>query len=71
MKNKNISVLISGPGDLPGFQLGEKRGLFLNLRLDVEMDGVTYHLRSEFAECGRLSEVIDAVELERSRMQTA
>ncbi len=63
-KSKNQPVLISGPGGIPGFQCGERRGRFLNLCLDVETDDVTYHLTSIFAEETEMGEVIDAIELE-------
>ena len=39
----------------------------MNLGLDVEADGVTYHLSSEFAGEGEMGAVIDMIELERSR----
>ena len=45
--------------------------MFLNLGLDVEMDGVTYHLSSSFAEKAEMGEVIDTTELERNRRRTA
>ena len=64
-------VLITAPGGIPGFQLEDSRYLFLNLRLDVELDGVTYHLTSEFSEKAEMGEVIDTIELERSQRRTA
>ena len=45
--------------------------MFLNLGLDVEMDGVTYHLSSSFAEKAEMGEVIDRLELERNGRRTA
>jgi len=69
--SKNQPVLISGPGGIPGFQYGERRGLFLNLCLDVETDDVTYHLTSIFSEKAEMGEVIDTIELERNQRQTA
>ncbi len=70
-KSKNQPVLISGPGGIPGFQCGERRGLFLNLCLDMETDDVTYHLTSIFSEKTEMGEVIDTIELERNQRQTA
>ena len=45
--------------------------MFLNLGLDVEMDGVTYHLSSSFAEKAEMGDVIDMAELERNGRRTA
>ena len=45
--------------------------MFLNLGLDVEMDGVIYHLSSSFAEKAEMGEVIDTAELERNGRRTA
>lgn len=64
-------VLTSAPDKIPSYQYAGHRGLFLNLRLDVEMDGVTYHLTSEFSEKPELGDVLDTIELERSQRQTA
>ena len=47
------------------------RSVFLNLGLDVEMDGVTYHLISRFSEKTEMGDVLDTIELERSQRQTA
>ena len=58
-------------GEFPGFQYGERRSAFLNLGLDVEIDGVTYHLISSFSEKAEMGEVLDTIELERSQRQTA
>ena len=71
MKMKNRSVEITVAGELPGFEYGGCRGVFLNLGLDVEMDGVTYHLISRFSEKTEMGDVLDAIELERSQRQTA
>ena len=49
-KIENHPVEIAVAGEFPGFQCGGRRNAFLNLGLDVEMDGVTYHLSSSFAE---------------------
>lgn len=70
-KSEQRPVLISGPNELPRFQWGGKRGLLLNLCLDVELDGVTYHLTSEFDGEREMGAVIDAIELERNLRQTA
>ena len=50
MKTEKRPVEITVAGELPGFEYSGCRGVFLNLGLDVEMDGVTYHLSSSFAE---------------------
>ena len=63
MKTKKRPVEITVAGELPGFEYGGCRGVFLNLGLDVEMDGVTYHLSSSFAEKKEMGEVIDTTEL--------
>lgn len=65
------AVLTSAPNEFPTYQQGEQKGLFLNLCLDVEIDGVTYHLTSEFAEKTEMGEVLDTIELERSQRKTA
>lgn len=70
-KPEQRPVPVTAFGAWPGFQYGSRRFLFLNLGLDVEMDGVTYHLDSVFSEKSGLGEVIDAIELERSQRQTA
>ena len=71
MKMGSRPVEITVAGEFPGYQYGEHRGVFLNLGLDVEMDGVTYHLFSSFAEKAEMGEVIDTAELERNRRRTA
>lgn len=70
-KTKLTPVLTSAPNELPAYQQGEQKGLFLNLCLDVEIDGVIYHLTSEFAEKTEMGEVLDTIELERSQRKTA
>ena len=70
-KTENRPVEITVAGEYPGFQYGERRSAFLNLGLDVEIDGVTYHLISRFSDKSEMDEVIDTVELERSQRQTA
>lgn len=70
-KTDKRPVGIAVAGEFPGFQFGERRSAFLNLGLDVEIDGVTYHLISSFSEKAEMGEVIDTIELERSQRQTA
>ena len=53
------------------YSRGRRQALLLNQRLDVEMDGVTYHLTSVFDGEKELGEVIDTIELERNLRQTA
>ena len=62
MKTGSRPVEITVAGELPGFEYGGCRGVFLNLGLDVEMDGVTYHLHSSFTEKPEMGEVIDTAE---------
>lgn len=70
-KSGQRPVLISGPDELPVYQCGGKRALLLNPHLDVEMDGVTYHLSSKFEGQTEMGTVIDTIELERNLRQTA
>ena len=65
------TVLIDTSEGIPYFQIKDCRGVILNLRLDVEIDGVTYHLTSEFSGNSELGEVIDTIELERNQRMTA
>ena len=55
----------------PSYQYAGYRGLLLNLRLDVEMDGMTYYMTGELSEKPELGDVLDTVELERSQRQSA
>lgn len=71
MKTEKQAVLIAAPGGIPAFRYGEHRGVFLNLSLDVEMDDVTYHLHSSFADKSEMGEVIDTIEFERSQRKGA
>jgi hypothetical protein len=71
MKTEKRPVEITVAGELPGFEYGGCRSVFLNLGLDVEMGGVTYYLHSSFTEKPEMSEVIDTAELERNRRRTA
>ena len=68
MKTGSWPVEITVAGELPGFEYGGCRGVFLN---HVEMDRVTYHLSSSFAEKAEMGEVIDRLELERNGRRTA
>lgn len=71
MKTEKRPVEITVAGELPGFECRGCRSVFLNLGLDVEMDGVIYHLSSSFAEKGEMGEVIDTAELKRNGRRTA
>ena len=64
-------VRIDIAGEYPGFAYRGRRNAFLNLGLDVELDGVTYHLISKFSEQTEMGEVLDTIEPERSQRQTA
>ncbi len=70
-KNEQSPIPITAFGELPGFQYGERHFVFLNLGLDVEMDGVTYHLNSVFSKKHEMGEIIDTIELERSQRMSA
>ena len=70
-KTKNHPMEIAVAGEYPGFEYGGRRNAFLNLGLDVKLDGVTYHLSSSFAEKAEMGEVIDTAELERNGRRTA
>ena len=70
-KTKDEIVLTTESDTIPGFQAGGKKFCLLNLTLDVEIDGVTYHLTSEFSEKSEMGDVIDAIELERSQRKSA
>ena len=71
MKKENEQAVLTDLDGIPGFRYGERKGIFLNLGLDVEMDGVTWHLTSEFSEKAQMGEVIDTIELERSQRLSA
>ena len=58
---------ISRPGGIPGFRYENRVYRLLNLGLDVEADGVTYHLSCEFTGKGEMGDVIDRIELERDQ----
>lgn len=62
---------IHEPSSIPGFQCEDHIYRLLNLRLDIEADGVTYHLSSEFAGEDEMGAVIDIIELERSQRNSA
>ena len=54
-------------GSIPGFRYENHTYKILNLGLDIEADGVTYHLSSEFAGEDEMGAIIDVIELERNR----
>ncbi len=62
---------IHEPGNIPSFQYKDHTYHLLNLGLDIEADGVTYHLSSEFAGESEMGAVIDMIELERTRRNSA
>lgn len=70
-KTKDEIVLTTGPDTPPVFRLGSQKFCLLNLTLDVEINGVTYHLRSEFSEKPEMGQMIDTIELERSNRKPA
>ena len=56
---------------IPSFQYENHTYQPLNLALDVETDGITYHLSSEFAGEDEMGVVIDLIELERTKRNSA
>ena len=62
---------IHEPGNIPGFQYKDHTYRLLNLVLDGDVDGVTYHLSSDFVGKSEMGAVIDMIELERSRRNSA
>ena len=62
---------VDEPGSIPGFRYENHTYRLLNLGLDVDADGVIYHLSSEFADKGEMGAVIDMIELERSQRNSA
>ena len=70
-KTENEIVLTDTLGGIPAFQRNGQTFCLLNAALDVEIDGVTYHLTSEFSEKSEMGSVIDTIELERSQRKTA
>ena len=54
-------------GGIPGFRYRNHAYQLLNHGLDIEADGVTYHLASEFAGKDEMGTVLDLIELERNR----
>lgn len=63
--------LVDKPGGIPSFRYGNHTYQLLNHGLEVEADGVTYHLPSEFAGEGEMGTVLDLIELERNKRNTA
>ena len=70
-KNEKQAAAIAIAGAFPGFEYGGQRNAFLNLGLEVEIGGVTYHLHSKFSEKSEMGEVLEAIELERSQRKSA
>ncbi len=62
---------ISKPDGVPSFCYKDHTYQLLNLGLDIEADSVTYHLSSEFVGDGEMGTVIDMIELERGRRNSA
>ena len=58
---------IAEQGSIPGFRYENHTYKILNLGLDIEADGVTYHLSSEFAGEDEMGAIIDVIELEQNR----
>lgn len=54
-------------GGIPGFRYGNHTYQLLNLGLEIEADGVTYHLSSQFAGEGEMGAILDLIELERNQ----
>ena len=69
-RKKQIEATIEA-GSIPGFRSENRAYQLLNLGLNVEADGITYHLSSEFAGEDEMGVVIDLIELERSRRNSA
>lgn len=67
-------IMLSARGDemdrIIGLEVGAD-DYVSNLGLDIETDGVTYHLSSEFEGTGEMGAVIDTIELERNRRNSA
>ena len=53
-------------GRFPSFQYAGHKFCLLNSGLDIEADGITYHLTSKFSSRKEMNAVIDAIELERN-----
>ncbi len=56
---------------IPSFQCENHTYQLLNLGLDIEADGVTYHLASEFAGKDEMGTVLELIELERNKRNSA
>jgi len=70
MLNEKIE-LTNELGRLPSFRYAGRKFCLMNLGFDVEIGGVTYHLFSEFSGRGEMGAVIDMIELERNRRNSA
>lgn len=56
---------------IPGFQYEDHAYQLLNLGLDIEADGIIYHLSSQFVGESEMGAVLDLIELERNRRNSA
>lgn len=63
--------LVDKPGGIPGFRYGNHTYQLLNLGLEIELDGVTYHLSSEFVGESEMGAVLDLIELEWNQRNSA
>lgn len=59
------------PNSIPGFRYENHTYQLLNLGLEIEADGVTYHLSSEFAGESEMGAVFELIELERNKRNSA
>lgn len=62
---------IDKPSGIPGFRYRDHTYQLLNLGLEIEVDGVTYHLSSEFVGESEMGAVLDLIELERNQKNSA
>lgn len=58
-------------GSIPSFHYENHTYQLLNFGLDIEADGVTYNLSSQFVGESEMGAVLDLIELERSRRNSA
>ncbi len=70
MLNEKIEFT-NEPGRLPGFRYAGRKFCFLNSGFDMEFSGVIYHLSSEFSGRGEMGAVIEMIELERNKRNSA
>lgn len=62
---------INKSGGIPSFRYENHTYQLLNLGLEIEADGVTYHLSSEFEGKDEMGVILDLIELERNRRDSA